>query len=172
MSQAEPSRTRKEFLCFPPFFSGFPRRKGPRRPASVCLAECPASGPGLQGALGLPLHILPAPGTLARPYSRNGEYILSGGTAVFSGGLQLGRGKPRFPIEVKSEVAAGRLVGCHSSRGGGMSCMRTGRVLRNATEMKRGVLEPEPGVVIRILELPNTLFGAYRVLPNSTRFGR
>ena len=36
--------------------------------------------------------------------------------------------------------------------------------------MKRGVLEPEPGVVIRILELPNICFGAYRILPNSTRF--
>ena len=44
------------------------------------------------------------------------------------------------------------------------------RPLRNATEMKCGVLEPEPGVVIRILELPNTFFGAYRILPNSTRF--
>ena len=36
--------------------------------------------------------------------------------------------------------------------------------------MERGVLEPEPGVVICILELPNTFFGAYRILPNSTRF--
>ena len=40
--------------------------------------------------------------------------------------------------------------------------------------MKRGraVLEPEPepGVVICILELSNLFFGAYRILPNSTRF--
>ena len=36
--------------------------------------------------------------------------------------------------------------------------------------MKRGVLEPEPGVAIRILEFPSTVFGAYRILPNSTRF--
>ena len=38
--------------------------------------------------------------------------------------------------------------------------------------MKRGVLEPEPepGVAIRILELPNMFFGAYRTLPNSTQF--
>ena len=28
--------------------------------------------------------------------------------------------------------------------------------VRNATEMKRGVSEPGPGVVIRILELPNS----------------
>ena len=40
--------------------------------------------------------------------------------------------------------------------------------LRNGTEIKRGVLEldPEPGVVIRLLELPNVFFGAYRILPN------
>ena len=42
--------------------------------------------------------------------------------------------------------------------------------LRKDTEMKRGVLEPEPGVVICIWELPNTFFSAYRILPNSTRF--
>ena len=36
--------------------------------------------------------------------------------------------------------------------------------------MKRGVLEPEPGVVIRILELPNIFFGTYRILPNINRF--
>ena len=42
--------------------------------------------------------------------------------------------------------------------------------LRKGTEMKRGVLEPEPGVVIRILELPNIFFGTYRILPNINRF--
>ena len=43
-------------------------------------------------------------------------------------------------------------------------------IIRNGTEMKRGVLEPELGVVIRILELLNTFLGAYQILPNSTRF--
>ena len=44
-----------------------------------------------------------------------------------------------------------------SVRDGFAIAKRAGLFVRNGTEMKRGVLEPEPepGVIIRILELPN-----------------